>query len=106
MKRQTKLLPLNTRNAITAYLTNLPASAARAQLINIHGYILEENETIAERFLRDHVSHCHAYRQALLLVDAGAATLHNVRKSVHCGNGVFKEKEVSGHVVFEDGSQL
>lgn len=99
-------LPVKTRNAIEVYLKTFPASSARAQLINIQSYKLEENETIADRFLRDHSSRCHAFRQALLLVDAGAATTERVVKNVHCGNGVFKEKETGCHVVFEDGSKL
>lgn len=95
MNVQSKKLPIDTRKAIEAQLLSFPASSARAQLIAIKDYLLEENETIAERFLRDHVSHCHAFRQAMLLVDAGAATLQPVIKNVHCGNGVFKEKRLA-----------
>lgn len=106
MNVQQKKLPIKTRKAIEAQLLSFPPSSARAQLIAIKDYLLEENETIAERFLRDHVSHCHAFRQAMLLVDAGAATLQPVTKNVHCGNSVFKEKNISEKIIFEDGSQL
>lgn len=106
MNVQSKKLPINTRKAIEAQLLSFPPSSARAQLIAIKDYLLEENETIADRFLRDHVSHCHAFRQALLLVEAGAATLQEVTKNVHCGNDVFKEKKIGEKVIFEDGSEL
>jgi len=106
MKAELKLLPVSTRKSIKDYLVGFQASTTRAQLINIIGYRLADDESIADRFIRDHVSVDHAYRQALLLVDAGAAKLDKVVKKVHCGNGVFKDKEVACNIVFEDGSRI
>lgn len=99
-------LPLKTRRAIESHLSDVPPSTERSQLIKILNYRLEGSETIAERFLRDHSSSLHAYRQAQLLVDAGAASTAKVTRRVHCGNGEFKEKEMRPKIIFEDGSEL
>lgn len=106
MNNNSVKLPIKTRKAIKAHLVSFTPSAARAQLINIRGYRLADGETIAERIARDHTTATGAFRAALLLVDAGAATTSQITKKVHCGHGVFKEKTVDGPIVFEDGSEL
>lgn len=105
MEANTKLLPIKTRNAINAFLADFPLSNARAQLINIRQYKLVDGETIAERIIRDHRASSGAYRAALLLAEAGAATLEVTTKQVHCGHGVYKDKETTA-VIFEDGSVI
>ena len=100
------LLPIKTRKALNAYLIDFPASSARAQLNNIIGYRLNEDQTIADKFISDHNDLPNAFRQAKLLVSAGCAELKEIKKQVHCGHNVFKEKIVATVIVFEDGSQL
>lgn len=100
------LLPLKTRDSLKAYLVDFPPSSARAQLINIIGYKLEEGQTIAEKFISDHVDLASASRQAMLLVQAGCAELKEIKKQVHCGHNVFKEKVIVTVIIFEDGSEL
>lgn len=105
MEANTKLLPIKTRNSIKAFLADFPQSCARAQLINICQYKLVDGETIADRIIRDHCAFGGAQRAALLLAEAGAAILEVTTKQVHCGHGVYKDKETTA-VVFEDGSVI
>lgn len=87
-------LSRKTRQKLYEYAESLKPSTLRAQCITIAAYILEEDETIAERFLRDHVSKPHALRQARILV--------NIKRA----NEINKRKNYFGTIVFEDGSKL
>jgi hypothetical protein len=66
----------------------------RAQCFIIASYDLLDEETIAERFLRDHKAASHAKRQAQIMVLAG------------CANQTNRTKNTFGTITFEDGSKL
>ena len=84
-----------TEKAMLAFALTLPASTERAQCYTIANYTLGE-ESIAEKILSDHCNKGHAYRAAMLIVDAGAATFEeNPHGSHFCGK-----------ITFEDGSVL
>lgn len=87
-------LPKYTSKCLIEAISKCDPSHERAQLININSYTLHENETIAERFIRDHSSIAHARRQAQLLVAAG------------CANEINRKKSQYGTIIFEDGSQI
>lgn len=100
------LLPIKTRKSLKTYLVDFPPSSARAQLINIIGYRLEEGQTIADKFISDHVNISNASRHAMMLVKSGCAELKEIKKQVHCGHNAFKEKVIATVIIFEDGSEL
>ncbi|WP_299496440.1 hypothetical protein [uncultured Shewanella sp.] len=89
-------LSRKTTKALHEYAQTLPPSSARAQCYTIANYSLLPNETIAERFLRDHSGKDHAYRAAKLMVWAGCAKA-DVEKMKNFGYAP---------ITFEDGSQL
>ena len=85
-------LPLNTRKKLQDYLVDMRPSSNRAQIINIINIRLDDDETIAERIIRDHITIGGALRAMMLMSDAGAAT----HKS--------KNPDCYGTFTFEDGS--
>lgn len=87
-------MPKLTRTKIAEFAESLESSCAKAQCINILNYKLHGNETIAERFCRDHASKIHARRHAQILIEAG------------CANEINRTKRHFGKVVFEDGSSI
>ena len=88
-----KTLSKKTRDSIIKYGQSMEPCSARAQCYTIAGYEMEDGETIADRFLRDHVHSGHAHRHAYMLVEAGCATKDG---------GIFDNVPI----VFEDGSEL
>lgn len=87
-------LPRLTRAKVAELSESLEPSHAKAQCINILNYKLYGNETIAERFCRDHYSLVNARRHAQMLVEVG------------CANEINRRKHYYGTVVFEDGSSI
>lgn len=87
-------IPSFTRMKLENYTKEVPPSTLKAQCINILGFKLHGNETMAERFARDHASIYAARRHAQILVDAG------------CANEIGRRQSYYGKVVFEDGSSL
>jgi hypothetical protein len=87
-------LPRFTRTKMAEFMNSLKPSYAKAQCINILSYKLKGNESIADRFERDHDSIHDARRHAQMLVKAG------------CANQVDQSKYHLGKIVFEDGSSL
>ena len=53
-----------------------PAGNYRAQCYAIASYVLESGQSIADKFLSEHVFEVHAYRHAMVMVHAGCATLN------------------------------
>lgn len=87
-------LPKYTNSCLQSYIEQLDPSTIKAQCLNISGYKLFGNESIADRFLRDHVNKYHALRSARHAVNAG------------CANEINRIKNNFGDIVFEDGSIL
>lgn len=83
-----------TKKALTDYAQSMRPSNKRAQCLTIASYTFDPNETIADRFLRDHSSPSHAARAALILVECGRANHTNIKR------GYF------GTITFEDNSKL
>lgn len=86
--------PRSTIKKMHEYAQSLPPSAARAQCYTIACYEFAKDETIADRFIRDHANVSNARRQAQLMVEAG------------CANETGKVKNYYGKIVFQDGSSI
>ena len=87
-------LPKHTLDCIDIHIETLKPSALKAQCINIRNYKLKGNESIAERFLRDHQSESDALRAAQNLVFAG------------CANETGRKNSCFGAITFQDGSSI
>lgn len=87
-----------TQKKMHDYAQTLPPSSARAQCYTIANYLLNDEETIAQRLDRDHRSSTGALRAAKLMVYAGCAeevlTKHQ------------EERSLFGKFIFEDESEL
>jgi hypothetical protein len=87
-------LSRRTIKKLHEYALTQESGIIRAQCYTIASYDLLGEETIAERFLRDHAGPSHAIRQAQIMVLAG------------CANETNKVKGRYGKITFEDGSSL
>ena len=89
-----KKLSSQTIKKLHEYAQTLEPGSKRAQCYAIASYELLNDETVADRLLRDHANSSHAKRQALILVDVG------------CANEINRVEGFFGTIVFEDGSSF